>query len=967
VQGRGRGQSPAQVIRIPATTKGEQVNLTARLASLLRNPGSRRTDEARLRTALAVPHPAGGTGARSAVSARTRLLVAVTATVTALLLAVSGTSALATTGHTFAGSFGAFGGSPLPGGVGVGLSGEVFVAGAPEEVQRFDAVGELQSGFANEHFPYPGGVAVDSALGGGVYLSSSGNSGTSFVDKYSAAGLFEYSLDASLSETSINQGPVAVDPADGTVYTAATNFNTGAQVIDSFSQTTGVFIASFDGSTGSPDGGFGCPGGLAVDPTHHEYVLDGCKGRIDRYSAAGTWEATIDNGGRGAPLAVATNPQTGEVYVADAGPSGVEVTNLSAEGSTVIQTFSAAMVAGLAGLAVGPDGTVYVADKSTSVIDRFTAFEGPTVVTEPASEIGRTSATFNGTVNAEGFASKYHYEFGVEPTYGSSTPEIDAGSGNTAEASPGPVTGLVPNTTYHYRIVGLNASGSILGEDKELTTEAAPPAVDGSPAFVSSITPTGARVHATVNPEHSLTRFSVEYGTTTAYGSSTPEGGAEVGEQSTDQAVVTSLTGLEPGTLYHYRVSAENGVEGAQTGADGTFVTAPATPAGATELSTKRATLTGTVDPHGEATSYRFEYGPSTSYGAATGELSAGSGEGEQHLTEPVTGLTPGTLYHVRVVATANGITRTGADGIFTTAPAPEAEATDPTAVSTSGATFQGTTNTFGLPGTYHFEVASLDGTYSANTAEQALSAVSGARPVSFIDGSLPPGETFRVRLVVTSNEASTVSEPVPFATPALPPEGFPAPPAPASVYGCTAPKLNPVNGKVRPGATINVTGSDLGLSGTVLLGESTLLPTGWTPGGFTVEVPADAVGTLGLTVNCGVASNTVAVATTSSPVNTFTVTKKSVKGSTATFSLDVPGPGAIQSSSARTKGTAGKVTAAGAQTVTVTLSKAGAKALRKARKRKLAVRVQLRFTPTGGSTATQTATVTFTRKGGHR
>jgi len=406
-------------------------------------------------------------------------------------------------------------------------------------------------------------------------------------------------------------------------------------------------------------------------------------------------------------------------------------------------------------------------------------------------------------------------------------------------------------------------------------------------------------------------------------------------------------------------------VEGAQTGADGTFVTAPAAPGGATELSTKRATLTGTIDPHGEPTSYRFEYGPSTSYGAATAETAGGSGEGEQPVTEPVAGLSPGTTYHVRVVATTNGVTRTGADGTFTTAPAPLASVTDPTAVSTSGATFQGSTNTFGVSGTFHFEVSSLDGTYSANTPEQSLSAAEGARPVSFADGSLPPAETFRVRLIVTSNEASTVSEPVQFSTPAIPPQTFPPPPAPAGVYGCTAPRLNPVNGNVKPGQTINVTGSDLGFSGTVLLGENTLLPTGWTAGGFTVEVPADAAGTLGLTVNCGTVSNTVAVATTAPPVNTFTVSKKSVKGSTATFTLVLPGAGSIQSSSARTKGTAGRVTAAGAQTVTVTLTKAAAKALKKAKKRKLAVKVQLRFTPTGGATASQTATVTFTRRGG--
>ena len=948
--------------------EGEQVNPTARLATNTRATRAATTPSASL--------PATGTGARSAAFTRTRLLAALTATLAALLLAFSA-QASATTGHTFAGSFGGPGSEdgqfrpppPTSPGVAVGLSGEVFVADE-NRIQRFDADGVFQSGVPNGLFAYAlGGIAVDSAPAGGVYVSGFSNSGPS-VAKYTAAGLFEYMLDLGLSETSINFNFVpalAVDPADGTVYAAATNVNTGVQVIDSFSRSTGAFIASFNGETGSPDGGFACPTGLAVDPTHHVYVLDPCKGtgRVDRYSATGAWEATVDDGSRGTPQAVATDPKTGEVYVAEAGPSGLLITNFSAEGTGVIYTIPATNIAAISSLAVGPDGTVYAFDVANSVVDRFTSFVGPTVTTAAAGELAPTTATFNGTIDPGGIASKYHYEYGLDTTYGSSTAPIDAGEGSGAIEAPGPVTGLVPNTTYHYRIVGTNASGPIVGADETLTTAAAPPHVDGSPTFVTTITPTGARVHATVNPEHSLTSFRIEYGTSTAYGSSTPEGGAEVGEQSTDQAVATNLTGLEPGTLYHYRVSAQDGVEGPQTGADGTFFTAPAAPATGSELTTKKATLTGTIEPHGAATTYHFNYGPGISYGSSTPEVEAGSGNSEQSVSEHVSGLTPGTTYHVQVLATTNGISSAGADGTFTTPPAPGATASDPVAVTTSSATLQGAADTHGQTGSYHFEVTVTEGSFTTSTGEQALPAVSGAEPVSAAVTGLPSGQGLRVRLVVTSNEATEISEPVAFATATPPPEGFPAPRAPGSLYGCTAPKLNPVNGKIKPGTTVTVSGSDLGLAGSVLLGENTLNPTGWTASGFTIEVPADAAGTLGLTVNCGTASNTVALATTGVPPSTFTLTKKAVKGTTASFTVELPGPGTLQTSSARTKSTIGKVSAAGTQTVKVTLTKAGTKALWKAKKRKLSARVQLRFTPTGGSTATQTVAVTFTRKAG--
>jgi hypothetical protein len=665
--------------------------------------------------------------------------------------------------------------------------------------------------------------------------------------------------------------------------------------------------------------------------------------------------------------AVATDPKSGEVYVAEAGPSSLQVTNFSAGGASVVTTFPTANVGALAGLAVGPDGTLYAADSAGAVVERFTAFEGPTVTTTAASEVRRTSATLNGTIDPEGIASKYHYEYGLENTYGSSTADIGAGSGSSAEAAPGPVTGLIPNTTYHYRIVGSNASGAILGEDQTLSTEAAPPSVDGSPAFASAITPSGASVHATVNPEHSFTSFRIEYGTSTAYGFSAPEGGGEVGEQSADTAVATTLTGLQPGTLYHFRVSAEDGIEGPQTGADATFITAPAAAASASEVTTKQATLRGIIDPHGAATTYHFNYGPSTAYGASTPEVAGGSGNGEGTVSEHISGLSPSTTYHVQVIATSNGITHSGADGTFTTQPGPSATVSDPINVTSSSATLQGAADTSGLSGSYHFEVSATEGSYSTSTSEQPLPAASGSQPVSSPISGLPPGQSLEVRLILTSNEITDTSEAASFATAPLPPEGFPAPPPASSVYGCGSPKLNPYNAKAKPGSTIAISGSDLGMAGSVLLGEDALLPTSWSAAGFTIEVPADVTGTLGLTVNCGHASNTIAIATSVArlPSNAFSTGKAAVKGAAATLKVTLPGPGKLQLSGAKTKASTTTVAKAGTQTVKVTLSAAGLKALRKAKRRTLAVKVALRFTPTGGQAASQTASLSFKRAGG--
>ena len=77
-------------------------------------------------------------------------------------------------------------------------------------------------------------------------------------------------------------------------------------------------------------------------------------------------------------------------------------------------------------------------------------------------------------------------------------------------------------------------------------------------------------------------------------------------------AVAADLTGLTPGTTYHFRVSADNGTGGVQHGVDQTFTTAPATPAGASSVTAVTANLTGVVNPHGSPTTYHFEYGLDT-------------------------------------------------------------------------------------------------------------------------------------------------------------------------------------------------------------------------------------------------------------------------------------------------------------------------------------------------------------------
>ena len=87
---------------------------------------------------------------------------------------------------------------------------------------------------------------------------------------------------------------------------------------------------------------------------------------------------------------------------------------------------------------------------------------------------------------------------------------------------------------------------------------------------------------------------------------------------------------------------------------------APTATTGAAEsVTTGSAAVTGTVNPGGDATTYQFEYGTSTSYGLTTPAADAGSGTTDVAARATLSSLTTNTTYHYRLVATnAAGVAR---------------------------------------------------------------------------------------------------------------------------------------------------------------------------------------------------------------------------------------------------------------------------------------------------------------------
>lgn len=196
-----------------------------------------------------------------------------------------------------------------------------------------------------------------------------------------------------------------------------------------------------------------------------------------------------------------------------------------------------------------------------------------------------------------------------------------------------------------------------------------------------------ATLHGTVDPLGQDTTYHFAYGTTTAYGSATADVDAGSGRGAVD--VTEDLTGLQPGTTYHYCLVATNAA-GTSGCTDGTFIThgppSAVTDAPSRVGSTSAERLDGTVNAHGETTSWHFEYGLSAAYGSRTPDATA-VGTTDQAVSYGLGGLQPGATYHVRLVATNIAGTTYGADRTFvappadtptTTTPPPSASGTPP-------------------------------------------------------------------------------------------------------------------------------------------------------------------------------------------------------------------------------------------------------------------------------------------------
>jgi Tol biopolymer transport system component len=485
-------------------------------------------------------------------------------------------------------------------------------------------------GFKN--FEGPCGVAVDSS--GAVYVSGrapfTGQRHPEAINKFVPSGNPPVNSDNTVTFSTPsgygNCGLAAgAGPTTGWLFVAINNGQQGIpdESISKINAETGELQYSFAE-------GQGLTGAAVVDPSSGRLVVVGKDGFVGAQRGGEALEFDVS------------------------GSSGAVQTARLVDNVNPMQ-----------GIAADNSGRIYITSPTGNVKTYGPPGLVPTVTASPASASG-TKATLAGTVNPEGLeVTKCVFQYGPTTSYGEEAPcegSIPTDSANHPVHLN--VAGLQPDGhTYHFRLVASNANGTEESADQTFVT-----AQTTVTEAASGLGPETATLNGTVRPEgRQYTECVFEYGISTNAGfektASCQPSAADIASDFSPHTVKAPLEGLQAATTYKFRLTTTTS-EGTLSGKTLTFATSGPpliSEVRGLDATQSSATIEGKVNPSGFGTSYRFEWGPTNSYGnQAPAEFEPYLGEVNKpiRVSAKLTGLPSGATYHYRIVATSSaGIT----------------------------------------------------------------------------------------------------------------------------------------------------------------------------------------------------------------------------------------------------------------------------------------------------------------------
>jgi phosphodiesterase/alkaline phosphatase D-like protein len=328
--------------------------------------------------------------------------------------------------------------------------------------------------------------------------------------------------------------------------------------------------------------------------------------------------------------------------------------------------------------------------------------------TSSATGITSTTATLNGAVNPNGTSTTVQFDYGTTTSYGNTaTASQSPVTGSSAVSVSANITGLTPNTLYHFRVKATSGGVTIYGADSTFTTLPNVVSTKVSVNLPTLIRQQGSSpewINITVGDltgqNVSAFQFTLSYTKSVIYIDSAITGPVAAGgsfvfnADTVNQQIKVAFASANAlsgsGTLVQLKVHYINSgtsplafnntfefnegtpvasvTEGSITVSSNVQLPPTVTTLSATTIGSTSSTLNGIANANGSSTTVQFDYGTTTSYSTTvTASQSPLTGSSNVSVSANIISLTPNTLYHYRVKATNSAGTTYGTDSTFTT------------------------------------------------------------------------------------------------------------------------------------------------------------------------------------------------------------------------------------------------------------------------------------------------------------
>lgn len=330
------------------------------------------------------------------------------------------------------------------------------------------------------------------------------------------------------------------------------------------------------------------------------------------------------------------------------------------------------------------------------------------------------------------------------------------------------LSGVVNGTLYSISVTATTVAGTSSPGTTSATPFGKPIPVTGASSLTGS---TAAVVNGTVNANGKTATASFTWGTsqdlsTATTGSASPSSVSGVSAT----AVSKSLTGLQPGVTYYYRVSGSNDA-GSADGLVQSFVVPALPPTAVTQAATSvtvsTATLNAAITANGAKTQAQLRYStsntPTNTNSVFVSVAQQVEGNVATSVSAPVSGLAPATTYYFQALASNSAGSDSGNVLSFTTpAAAPIVTTTAPTGVWADSAILHGKVSSNGASATGSFRISTDPAVPSgAQTvpADQGTIGPSATKTISHNITGLTPRTTYYYKAVATNSAGTSEAD----------------------------------------------------------------------------------------------------------------------------------------------------------------------------------------------------------------